>query len=107
MGHRFELVVDEELGRHENEAKGVDTANEGRQHKGVPALVSVVDERVDGIAEDERVEGIRQVLEGKRIVFLSLALVVRVMVVKANARDSYEKERERERSRGKKRNKVI
>ena len=39
MGHGLELVVDEQLRRHHDEAKGEEEAVAGAQHEAVPSLV--------------------------------------------------------------------
>ena len=56
MGHRLKLVVDEELGGHHDESKGEEEAIAGAQNKAVPALVFIVDHRVNAVAECQREE---------------------------------------------------
>lgn len=62
------------------ETKGVDASSEGGQQPGVPALVGLIEEGVDGVAEDEGEEGVGEVLGGHLIVLSRLALHVGLSV---------------------------
>jgi hypothetical protein len=53
VGDRFELVVDVQLRTHEHKAERVDAAGGGADRPGVPAEVLVVDQRAQGIGQDE------------------------------------------------------
>lgn len=55
--------------------KGVDESHEGVQDKGIPALVGVVEERVDRVSDQERKGNPPKIPEGLLIVFLGLLLV--------------------------------
>lgn len=68
VGHRLELVVDEELGCHGDEAEGQQEAVEHAEHPGVPALVLQVQEAVDGVAAQQREEDPGEVPERHVIV---------------------------------------
>jgi hypothetical protein len=67
--YTLESVVDIELRNHGDEAKQIDKFHQGLQDKGIPALVFVIQERVDGITGQERVRQPGQVLESNGIVF--------------------------------------
>ena len=48
VGHRLELVVEKELGQHEQEAESVDPVDRGLDGPAVPGLVGRVHQAVDG-----------------------------------------------------------
>ena len=56
MSCRLELVVDEELRRHQHEAERVDEIDGRAEEPRVPRLVRVVRERVGGVPEHARIE---------------------------------------------------
>ena len=58
------------LGSHGQEAKGVHGAHKGVDDPAVPALVRLVQQRVDRVAQHERVERPAEVLEGLCVVLL-------------------------------------
>ena len=60
------------LRAHEDEAKGVDSSNQGVEHKAVPALVGLVVEGVASIADQQRVQHIAQVPDGIGVMPLCL-----------------------------------
>ena len=62
------------LGAHEDEAKGVDGPDQGVQDPGVPAAVRLIHQRVDRIADHERVQHIAQVPHRLGVILLGLGL---------------------------------
>lgn len=54
----------------------VDAASEGGEDPGVPTLVGVVEQGVDGIADDKGIESIGEIAHGHGVVLLGLALSV-------------------------------
>lgn len=69
--YTLESVVDIELRNHGDEAKQIDEFHQGLQDEGIPALVFVIQEGVDGIAGQQRIGQPGQVLESDGIVFRS------------------------------------
>ena len=70
MGNRLELVVDEELGGHHDEAEGQEEAVHGPEDEAVPALVFIVHHRVDAVAEGEGEEGHAQIFKCQSVELL-------------------------------------
>lgn len=54
MCHRLQLVVDKQLWRHHNETESEQEAVHHAEHKGVPTPVLMIDQRINGIATQER-----------------------------------------------------
>ena len=61
VGDGLQLVVDEQLRRHQYEAKGVDEPRQRANHPGPPTLVLQVAERVRRVAQHERHDDEQQV----------------------------------------------
>jgi len=57
------------------QTKGVHKSHEGIQDEGIPALVRIVQERIDGVAKEEGERNPPEVTEGLFVVFLRLPLV--------------------------------
>ena len=62
-----------DLGTHEDEAKGVDSAHKGVEHEAVPALVGLVQQGIARITDQDGVQHIAQVPDGISVVPLRLA----------------------------------
>ncbi|GIX62490.1 aspartyl aminopeptidase [Babesia caballi] len=72
--HGLQLVVDVNLGRHHDEAEGVDGPRSDRYDVGVPRLVLLVEERVDGVAQHTGQHDHAHVLYGHLVVLLGVGL---------------------------------
>eukprot|EP00640_Fibrocapsa_japonica_P003051 CAMPEP_0113940086 /NCGR_PEP_ID=MMETSP1339-20121228/6271_1 /TAXON_ID=94617 /ORGANISM="Fibrocapsa japonica" /LENGTH=272 /DNA_ID=CAMNT_0000943775 /DNA_START=65 /DNA_END=881 /DNA_ORIENTATION=- /assembly_acc=CAM_ASM_000762 len=77
VGHTLHLVVDEELGGHEDEAKGVDEADERGDDPRVPALVLHLHQRVQRVPHDQRADDVEQVAHCHLVVLFRARLAVR------------------------------
>ena len=71
------LVIEVQLRAHEDEAKHVHRPDQAAEDPAVPRLVLVVDERVDGITDDQWVQDVAEVHGGLLVVLLGLGLGVR------------------------------
>ena len=82
----LETVVDVQRGNHHEETVGVDRTYKGRDDEGVPALVRVVEQGVDGVGDEEGHGNHVQVFEGNLIVLFGLLLDLgsHVLVFKNN-----------------------
>ena len=87
MSHGLELVVDEELGGHHDEAKSQEEAIHGSEDETVPALVFVVHHRVDAVAEGEGEEGHAQIFKRESIKLLGARVLVVFLIVQLHSRD--------------------
>ena len=78
VGDAFESVVDVQLGHHVDEAEGVDAANQGVDDEGVIALVLVVHERVNGIANDQWNCSFLHITHRYFVIFFGLVFFARI-----------------------------
>jgi len=85
MCDRLEFVVDEELGRHHDEAEGKQEAVKHGQHPRVPSLVLFVQQRVDAVAAQQRETQPRQILVGQLVVLPCARGHVRALVRELDA----------------------
>mmetsp|Transcript_16844 Transcript_16844/g.64143 ORF Transcript_16844/g.64143 Transcript_16844/m.64143 type:complete len:436 (+) Transcript_16844:745-2052(+) len=85
--HALELVVDEELRRHHDEAEGVDKADETADDPRVPALVLVVHEAVRGEAHDARRHRVQQMLRGDLVILAGSPFGIALGHVQRELRD--------------------
>ena len=60
--HRFQPIIDVQLGSHLDESEHVYAADQSVQDEGVPAFVLLVEQRVDCVADDQRIHSIAHVL---------------------------------------------
>ena len=87
MCHRLQLVVDEELGGHHDEAECQEEAIHGSRDETVPALVFVVHHRVDAVAEGEGEESHAQVFKCKSVKLLGPGVLVVFLIVQLQSGD--------------------
>ena len=81
MGHGLELVVDEELGGHHDEAKCQEEPIDRAEDEAVPALVFIVDDGVDAVTESQGEEGHAQVFKCKPVKLLCPGVLIVFLVV--------------------------
>mmetsp|Transcript_35459 Transcript_35459/g.34496 ORF Transcript_35459/g.34496 Transcript_35459/m.34496 type:complete len:307 (-) Transcript_35459:717-1637(-) len=79
--HRLQSVVYVELGRHLDEAEGVDGSHERVDHKGVPPLVLIVQQRVDRVPYQHWEQCVGHVPHGRVIILFGFTLDVGFFVV--------------------------
>ena len=87
MLDRLKLVVNVKLGTHLDEAEKIDATNKRVKNKAVPALVLVVQRRVNCITSHQRVNYIAKVGHGFVVILFSFALNVSLLVLNCKVRE--------------------
>ena len=55
MGDRFQLIIDVQLGAHQNKSERIDKTGRRAKNPGIHALVFVIDQRVDRVSNSQRI----------------------------------------------------